>query len=304
MDLGNDLGKNFTENESHSLIEPRVKVLCSTIDHHTWIRRETTLVNSTIGNDVFIGFRCTIENAYVEPEVQIASKVTIGNRDHLTIVKKHAWIGAGSCIEGGITIGEGAVVGAGSKVYEDVPPYSIVVGNPARLLKERKIEKDKVPEFRSFLEIQQRIHKQSDVMKMEKRHPLDDRCPFIDADLKVQETPMIGEKVIMIGKRIYSESGSLITDGGITIGDQVILGDNTIIEGGGNVSIGNNTIIGKDVLILSTTHDYTKLSLPMVKMPVFIGDDVTIEDHTIILGGVTIRSGTHIKANSLIIKSI
>ncbi|MFZ4798391.1 MAG: acyltransferase [Bacteroidia bacterium] len=47
------------------------------------------------------------------------------------------WIGANSVILPGVTIGEGVVVGAGSVVTKDIPPYAIVVGNPAKVLKYR-----------------------------------------------------------------------------------------------------------------------------------------------------------------------
>ena len=47
------------------------------------------------------------------------------------------WIAAGTIIAQGITIGNGAVIGANSFVNKDVPPYAIVVGTPARILKYR-----------------------------------------------------------------------------------------------------------------------------------------------------------------------
>lgn len=48
-----------------------------------------------------------------------------------------AWVGAGAIILPGVCVGEGAVVGAGAVVVSDVPPFSIVVGNPARRVGER-----------------------------------------------------------------------------------------------------------------------------------------------------------------------
>jgi acetyltransferase-like isoleucine patch superfamily enzyme len=52
-----------------------------------------------------------------------------------TIIKKGAWVAPGSIILSGITIGENSVVGAGSVVIKDVPPYTIVGGSPAKIIK-------------------------------------------------------------------------------------------------------------------------------------------------------------------------
>ena len=48
------------------------------------------------------------------------------------------WIGSRVIILGGVNVGNGAVIGAGSVVTHDVPPYSVVGGNPARIIKSRK----------------------------------------------------------------------------------------------------------------------------------------------------------------------
>jgi acetyltransferase-like isoleucine patch superfamily enzyme len=58
--------------------------------------------------------------------------VTIGN---------DVWIGARAIILSGVTVGDGAVIGAGAVVTRDVPPYAIVAGNPARLVRYRFDEK-------------------------------------------------------------------------------------------------------------------------------------------------------------------
>ncbi len=51
-----------------------------------------------------------------------------------TLVKKSASIGANATIVCGVTIGEYAIIGAGAVVTKDIPPYSLVVGNPARIV--------------------------------------------------------------------------------------------------------------------------------------------------------------------------
>jgi acetyltransferase-like isoleucine patch superfamily enzyme len=48
------------------------------------------------------------------------------------------WLGAGATVVGGVTIGRGSVVAAGSVVTQDVEPFSIVAGVPARLVRGRK----------------------------------------------------------------------------------------------------------------------------------------------------------------------
>lgn len=59
-----------------------------------------------------------------------------------TIVGNDVWIGYGALVLPGVTIGDGAVVAAASVVASDVPPYAIVAGNPARVVKRRFSDED------------------------------------------------------------------------------------------------------------------------------------------------------------------
>lgn len=52
-------------------------------------------------------------------------------------IGQDVWIGASTTIMSGVTIGTGSIIGAGSVVTKDIPPFSIAVGNPARVIRER-----------------------------------------------------------------------------------------------------------------------------------------------------------------------
>jgi len=58
-------------------------------------------------------------------------------------IGRNVWIGFDACVLPGVTVGEGAVVGARSVITEDVPPYTVVAGNPARVI--RKLEEAERP---------------------------------------------------------------------------------------------------------------------------------------------------------------
>jgi acetyltransferase-like isoleucine patch superfamily enzyme len=91
----------------------------------------------TIEDNVFVGHNVTFTNDRF-PRATNADGSMQSDKDWTcipTVVKKNASIGSGSTLLCGITIGESAVVGAGSMVTKDVPARAIVAGNPARVLR-------------------------------------------------------------------------------------------------------------------------------------------------------------------------
>ncbi|RAY80365.1 N-acetyltransferase [Enterobacter cloacae] len=109
--------------------------------------------SSLIENDVVIGNNVTIKSGvYIWDGVRIEDDVFIGpcvaftndkyprSKEYpeeflQTTIRKGASIGANATILPGVEIGERAIIGAGSVVTKDVPPYAVVVGNPAQFIK-------------------------------------------------------------------------------------------------------------------------------------------------------------------------
>jgi acetyltransferase-like isoleucine patch superfamily enzyme len=112
-----------------------------------------------IGKNVLIGVNCKIIGPVrFGDNILLAQSVIMSGMNHSfedismpivqqgfstkeIIIEDGAWIGAGSIIVAGVTVGQNAVIGAGSVVTKDVPAYSIVVGNPAMVVKKYNFDK-------------------------------------------------------------------------------------------------------------------------------------------------------------------
>jgi UDP-2-acetamido-3-amino-2,3-dideoxy-glucuronate N-acetyltransferase len=104
------------------------------ISSHTFICEGVT-----IEDDVFVGHGVMFINDSYPRAASNGSLLTEADwAVETTVVKKGASIGSNSTILSKVTIGENAIVGAGSVVTRDVPPNTIVAGNPARII--RRIE--------------------------------------------------------------------------------------------------------------------------------------------------------------------
>jgi acetyltransferase-like isoleucine patch superfamily enzyme len=90
----------------------------------------------TIEDEVFVGHNVSfINDIYPRATAGGALQTEADWELKPTLVKRGASLGTSATILGGITIGEGAIVGAGSVVTHDVPAWSVVAGNPARVLR-------------------------------------------------------------------------------------------------------------------------------------------------------------------------
>lgn len=114
--------------------------------------------NIHLGDRVYLNFSCTIldnnlvrigSHVMLGPSVQIYTaahplQAEIRNQGweiaKPVVIEDNVWIGGGAILLPGVTVGQNAVVGAGAVVTRDVPPDTVVAGNPARVIK--KIEQE------------------------------------------------------------------------------------------------------------------------------------------------------------------
>jgi acetyltransferase-like isoleucine patch superfamily enzyme len=117
----------FVEIQKGAKIGRRVK-----ISSHTFICEGVT-----IDDEVFIGHGVMfINDKYPRAATSLGQLQTEADWEVTpTLVKRGASIGSNATILCGVTIGEGAIVGAGSVVTQDVPPWTIVAGNQAHILR-------------------------------------------------------------------------------------------------------------------------------------------------------------------------
>ncbi len=153
-------------------LQPGCQIADTVLGRFTEIGEGTRLRNVIMGDYSYTDRFCDIANATIGKFVNIASMVRIGATDHpldraslhhfmyrtsyfwhdepddaaffahraarRTVIGNDTWIGHAALVKPDVTVGDGAVIAAGSIVTKDVAPYTIVAGNPAHLMRERQ----------------------------------------------------------------------------------------------------------------------------------------------------------------------
>jgi acetyltransferase-like isoleucine patch superfamily enzyme len=138
--------------ENNTSIGRDVKIINSYINEFSYIASGAKIVNATIGKfcsiaqDVKIGLGAHPINFVSTSPIFYSKLNALGikwvdeNRFQefkKVIIENDVWIGANAIILDGVKIENGAIIGAGAIVTKDVPPYAIVVGSPAKIIKFR-----------------------------------------------------------------------------------------------------------------------------------------------------------------------
>lgn len=148
---------------------PGAAIMDSLLEKSSSVGAGSTIIHTEMGRYSYCGYQCKLINCRVGSFCSIADRVCVGLATHPvswvstspafhrgrgsvpktlsaldydaspahTKIGNDVWIGEGVFIKSGITVGNGAVIGMGSVVTHDVPPYAIVAGNPAHVIKMR-----------------------------------------------------------------------------------------------------------------------------------------------------------------------
>jgi acetyltransferase-like isoleucine patch superfamily enzyme len=155
-DLGSDFPYLFSEDTSfgeHCRVSGRVRVYGTSVGDWSYLEHDCHVAMTDIGRFTSIGPFTVIGLAEHPTDEWVSTHplfyvhrprvgydlVDTTRREEFarTKVGNDVWIGAGARIKGGVAIGDGAVIGAGAVVTRDVPPFAIVVGVPAQVLRYR-----------------------------------------------------------------------------------------------------------------------------------------------------------------------
>lgn len=134
--VANACGDNVGIHPGAYLLSPEGLTLGSNVSIHPMCYIDAS-GGISIGSDVSIAHGVTIlstTHTFSERKLPIKYQPV---RSLKTRIENGVWIGAKATVLGGVTIGEGAIIGAGAVVTSDIPPFAVAVGVPARISSER-----------------------------------------------------------------------------------------------------------------------------------------------------------------------
>lgn len=237
-------------------------------------------------------------------------------------VEDNVWIGGSATILGGVTIGKNAIVGAGAVVTKDVEPNTIVVGNPARVLRKITAEDSK--------KYQEELAKQKDINKSEFNKMMAGQW-YNAMDYSMLKMRQENNKKTEAYSRItintlsykdrmakaivkeFGENANIIPPFTCDYGCNVKVGDNTVINHSGvfldtnEINIGKHALIGPKSGLYGAIHPFDvearNEGIEKAKT-INIGDGAWLGGKVTVVPGVSIGKHSVIGAGSVVTKNI
>lgn len=227
-------------------------------------------------------------------------------------VEDNVWIGGSATILGGVTIGKNAIVGAGAVVTKDVEPNTIVVGNPARVLRKITVEDSK--------KFQEELAKQKDINKSEFNKMMAGQW-YNAMDYSMLKMRQENNKKTEAYSRItintlsykdrmakaivkeFGENANIIPPFTCDYGCNVKVGDNTVINHSGvfldtnEINIGKHALIGPKSGLYGAIHPF---DVEARNEGIEKAKTINIDDGAWLGGKVTVVPGVSIGKHSVI----
>lgn len=237
-------------------------------------------------------------------------------------VEDNVWIGGSATILGGVTIGKNAIVGAGAVVTKDVEPNTIVVGNPARVL--RKITAEDSKKFQEELAKQKDINKSefNKMMAGQWYNAMDYSMLKLrqENNKKTEAYSRITINTLSYKDRMakaivkeFGENANIIPPFTCDYGCNVKVGDNTVINHSGvfldtnEINIGKHALIGPKSGLYGAIHPFDvearNEGIEKAKT-INIGDGAWLGGKVTVVPGVSIGKHSVIGAGSVVTKDI
>ncbi|MBD9297991.1 MAG: sugar O-acetyltransferase [Megamonas funiformis] len=237
-------------------------------------------------------------------------------------VEDNVWIGGSATILGGVTIGKNAIVGAGAVVTKDVEPNTIVVGNPARVL--RKITAEDSKKYQEELAKQKDINKSEfdKMMAGQWYNAMDYSMLKLrqENNKKTEAYSRITINTLSYKDRMakaivkeFGENANIIPPFTCDYGCNVKVGDNTVINHSGvfldtnEINIGKHALIGPKSGLYGAIHPFDvearNEGIEKAKT-INIGDGAWLGGKVTVVPGVSIGKHSVIGAGSVVTKDI
>ena len=237
-------------------------------------------------------------------------------------VEDNVWIGGSATILGGVTIGKNAIVGAGAVVTKDVEPNTIVVGNPARVL--RKITAEDSKKYQEELAKQKDINKSefNKMMAGQWYNAMDysmlkmrqENNKKTEAYSKITiNTLSYKDRMAKAIVKEFGENANIIPPFTCDYGCNVKVGDNTVINHSGvfldtnEINIGKHALIGPKSGLYGAIHPFDvearNEGIEKAKT-INIGDGAWLGGKVTVVPGVSIGKHSVIGAGSVVTKDI